>query len=43
MILECEQIWKVSSGSEKETMSRQVPMASPLFRADGGIKKAQYL
>jgi len=34
---------KVGGGSEKETMSRQVPAASPLFRAGGGIKKIQYL
>jgi hypothetical protein len=33
---------KVGAGSEKETMSRQVPAASPLFQAGGGIK-IQYL
>jgi hypothetical protein len=30
---------KVGAGRKKETMSRQVPAASPLFRAGGGIKK----
>jgi hypothetical protein len=43
MNLECEQnVGKVGSGGEKATMSRQIPIASPLFRADGGVKKEQY-